>query len=155
MRQAIISYPVANSAFSASPHPLWKVGLGGNWSYWENQQILDFLFVSEWEFGDDNSLFGENRSSTLIDPPLCSVPHRGEGVKQRKSQYDLSLFYCIVLKGWSLLPNALWPFQIYYAPPNLGITRTWVCQLNFAQRPIFSFLRFFSEPEISDWGPPA
>ena len=32
--------------------------------------------------------------------------------------------YCIVLKGWLLLPNALRPFQIYCAPPNLGITRT-------------------------------
>ena len=63
--------------------------------------------------------------------------------------------YCIVLKGWSLLPNALLPFQIYCAAPNLGITRTWIFRLNFAQRPIFSGLRFFNEPEISDSGPPA
>ena len=28
-------------------------------------------------------------------------------------------------------------FEIYCAPPNLGITRTWICQLNFAERPIF------------------
>ena len=28
-------------------------------------------------------------------------------------------------------------FEIYCAPPNLGITRTWKCRLNFAQRPIF------------------
>ena len=46
-------------------------------------------------------------------------------------------------------------FKIYCAPPNLGITRTWICGLNFAQRPIFSGLRFFNEPEISDSGPPA
>ena len=32
--------------------------------------------------------------------------------------------------------------KIYCAPPNLGI-RTWKCQLNFVQRPIFSGLRFF------------
>ena len=31
--------------------------------------------------------------------------------------------YCIVLMGWSLLPNALRPLKIYCAPPNLGITR--------------------------------
>ena len=61
---------------------------------------------------------------------------------------------CIILLGWSLLPNALRPFQIYCAPPNLGI-RTWICRLNFAQRPIFSGLRFFNEPEISDSVPPA
>ena len=36
----------------------------------------------------------------------------------------------ILLKGWSLLPNALWPFQIYCALPNLGI-RTWICRLDF------------------------
>ena len=29
-------------------------------------------------------------------------------------------------------------FKIYCAPLNLGITRTWMCRLNFAQRPIFS-----------------
>ena len=56
--------------------------------------------------------------------------------------------YCIVLKGWSLLPNALRPFEIHCALPNLGI-RTWVCRLNFAQWPIFSGLKFFNEPEIS------
>ena len=44
-------------------------------------------------------------------------------------------------------------FKIYCAPPNLGITRTWICRLNFAQRPIFSGLRFFNEPEILDSGP--
>ena len=36
----------------------------------------------------------------------------------------------------------------YCAPPNLGITRMWICRLNFAQRPIFSGLSFFNEPEI-------
>ena len=61
---------------------------------------------------------------------------------------------CIVLKGWSLLPNALWPFQIYCAPPNLGI-RMWICWSNFTQRPVFSGLRFFNEPEIPNSGPPA
>ena len=45
------------------------------------------------------------------------------------------------MNGWSLLPNALRPFKIYCSPPNLGITRTWICRLNFAQRPIFSSRR--------------
>ena len=64
------------------------------------------------------------------------------------------VLYCIVfvLMGWSLLPNALRPFQIYCAPLNLGITRTWI--LNFAQKPIISGLRFCNEPEISDSGHP-
>ena len=58
----------------------------------------------------------------------------------------LHFLYCIVfvLLGWSLLPNALRPFKIYCAPPNLGITRTWICRLNFAQRPIFSDMRFLT-----------
>ena len=60
---------------------------------------------------------------------------------------------CIVLMGRSLLPNPLRPFQIYCAPPNLGITRTRICRLNFAQRPIFLGLRFLNEPEISDSDP--
>jgi hypothetical protein len=43
--------------------------------------------------------------------------------------------YCIVLKGWSFLPYALGPFQIYCASLNLG--------------------RIFNKPEISDSGPPS
>ena len=38
----------------------------------------------------------------------------------------LYLYFVFVLKGWSLLPNALRPFKIYCAPPNLGIPRTWI-----------------------------
>ena len=57
--------------------------------------------------------------------------------------------HCIVLMGLSLLPIALRPFfKIYGTPPNLGITRTWIFQLSFAQRPIISGLRFFNESEI-------
>ena len=78
--------------------------------------------------------------------------------RRRCQRWDITLYcivlYCIVLKGWSLLTNALGLFQIYCAPPNLGI-RTLICRLNFAQIPIFSGLRFFNEPEISDSGPPA
>ena len=71
-----------------------------------------------------------------------------------KTELEPLVLYCIVLKGWSLLPNALQPFQIYWAPPNLDI-RTWICRLHFDRKPIFSGLRFFNEPEISDSGPPA
>ena len=45
--------------------------------------------------------------------------------------------------------------KIYCTPLNRGITRTWICRLNFAKRLSFSGLRFFNEPEISDSGPPA
>ena len=64
---------------------------------------------------------------------------------------NLVFEFVFVLMGWSLLPNALQPFKIYCAPPNLDI-RTWICRFNFAQRPVFSGLRFFNEPEISDLG---
>ena len=66
------------------------------------------------------------------------------------------VLYCIVLYcfvGWSLLPNALRPFWNLLYSPNLGITRMWICRLNFAQRPIFSGLRFFNKPEISEGTP--
>ena len=67
-----------------------------------------------------------------------------------QDSFDYILLYCIVLMGWSLLPNALRPFWDLLCFVNLGITRTWICRLNFAQRPIFSGLRFFNKPEISD-----
>ena len=46
--------------------------------------------------------------------------------------------YCVVFNGVviaALMHCDL--FEIYCAPPNLDITRTWICRLNFAQRPIF------------------
>ena len=55
--------------------------------------------------------------------------------------------------GWSLLSNALRPFKIYCATPNLSITRTWICWLNFVQMPIFSGLRFFNKPKSQTRGP--
>ena len=73
-------------------------------------------------------------------------------IHSRENTNDLN---CIVLKGCSFLPYALRYFQIYCAHPNLGITRTSICRLNFAQMSIFSGLRFFDEPEISDSGPPS
>ena len=63
-------------------------------------------------------------------------------------------YYSIVFywRGGHCCPTHCGFFKIYCAPPNLGITRTWICRLNFAQRPIFSGLRIFNEPEISDSG---
>ena len=69
-----------------------------------------------------------------------------------------SIFYsCIELhwRGDHCCPMHCDLFKIYCAPPNLGITRTWICWLNFAQRPIFSGLRLFNGSEISDSGPSA
>ena len=51
-------------------------------------------------------------------------------------EYTDIVLYRIVLKGWSLPPNALRYFKINCVPPYLGI-RTWICRLNFAQRPFF------------------
>jgi hypothetical protein len=64
--------------------------------------------------------------------------------------------FCIVLywRGGHCCPMHCDLFKIYCAPPNLGI-RTWICRLNFAQRPIFSGSMFFNEPEKSYLGPSA
>ena len=53
------------------------------------------------------------------------------------------VLYCIVFwfdGGGHCCPMHCDLFKIYCTPPNLGITRTWICRLNFAQRPIFSGL---------------
>ena len=47
------------------------------------------------------------------------------------------LLYCI--EGLVIAAQCTATFQICCAPPNLGI-RTWICRLNFAQRPIFQAL---------------
>ena len=71
--------------------------------------------------------------------------------------HKLNRLYCIVLYWWSghCCQMHCDLFQFFRDPPNLGITRTWIWQLNFAQRPIFSGLRFFNEPDISDFGTPS
>ena len=71
------------------------------------------------------------------------------------TRFEVVFEFVFVLMGWSLLSSVLRRFQIYCAPPNLGITRTWICRLNFGQKLIFSGLRFFNENEMSDSGPPA
>jgi hypothetical protein len=68
---------------------------------------------------------------------------------------NMSIVFCICFDGVVIAAQCTATFKIYCAPPNLGITKTWICRLNFAQMSIFSGLRFFNEPEISDWGPPA
>ena len=64
--------------------------------------------------------------------------------------------YCIALyciNGVVMAAQCTAAFLRSIILPNLGITRTWKCRLNFSQRSIFSGLRFFNEPEISDSGP--
>ena len=48
-----------------------------------------------------------------------------------KAQINIKFVFAFALMGWSLLPNALRSFKIYWAPSNLGTTRTWICRLNF------------------------
>ena len=64
-------------------------------------------------------------------PLRCWYSHKEKNNKKKK--------HCIVLFWWSgdCCPMLCDLFKIYCAPPNLGITRTWICRLNFAQRPIF------------------
>ena len=58
--------------------------------------------------------------------------------KTNTKRSTLPFLYCICFWwGGYCCPNALQPFKIYCALPNLGITRTWICRLNFAQMPIF------------------
>ena len=54
--------------------------------------------------------------------------------------------YCIVLywRGGHYCPMHCDLSKIYCAPPNLGITRTWICRLNFAQKPIFEAWGFLT-----------
>ena len=77
--------------------------------------------------------------------------HGVMGCGQRALSYYLYCFWW----GGHCSPMHCNLFKIYCALPNFGITRTWICRLNFAQIPIFSGLRFFNEPEISDSGTPA
>ena len=60
--------------------------------------------------------------------------------------------YCIVLywKGGHCCSIHCDLVKIYCAPSNLCITKTWICGLNFAQRPSFSGLRFFNVNVIPD-----
>ena len=73
-----------------------------------------------------------------------------EDWKKRWHKFIISKGDCIVFywRSGDCCPIHCDLFKIYCAPPNLGIIRTWICRLNFVQRPIFSGLRFFNETEI-------
>ena len=68
------------------------------------------------------------------------------GTRRHEELYCIVLYciacivlYWIVLYSWGghCCPMHCDLFEIYCAPPNLDITRTRICSLNFAQRPIF------------------
>ena len=68
--------------------------------------------------------------------------------------YSLYELYFFNRVGIAVQCSATIFLKIYCAPPNLGITRTLIYRLNFSQWPIFSGLRFFNKPEISELGTP-
>ena len=94
---------------------------------------------------------------------MCSLMRSGP-TKLKIAYYKLIPITCLCFNKYLYLylfwlgghccPMHCDDFKIYCAPLNLGI-RPWICRLNFAERPIFSGMRFFNEPEISDSGPPA
>ena len=51
-------------------------------------------------------------------------PAHFAAITPSRAEVTILLYLVFVLVGWSLLPNALQPFQIYCDPPNSGITRT-------------------------------
>ena len=63
----------------------------------------------------------------------------------------LMFLYCIGFDWVVIATQCTETFQDLLCNVNLGI-RTWIFRLNFAQMPIFSGLRFFKEPEISESG---
>ena len=74
-----------------------------------------------------------------------------------KTKFIISciVMYCIVLKGWSLLPDVLRPFQDLFCSPEFRYYWDVNMPIKFCSEAYFSGLRFFNEPEISDSGPPA
>ena len=68
----------------------------------------------------------------------------------------LFLLYFIVLYWWGghCCPMHCALFKIHCAPPNLGITRTWIYRLILLRGLFFQAWRS-NESEISDSGPPA
>ena len=70
----------------------------------------------------------EDFSKNLLLSTLLSATVRQYIITHRSTSgvNKCIVLYCIVLYWWSghLLLNAVQPFQIYCAPPSLGITRT-------------------------------
>ena len=65
-----------------------------------------------------------------------------DGCLHSRNSYNLKrlrIMFCIVLywRGGNCCLNALRPFQIYCAPPNLGITMTWICRIKFCSEAYF------------------
>ena len=65
------------------------------------------------------------------------------------------VLYCIVLKGWSLLPNELRPFQDLLCSREFRYDKDVNMPIKFCSETYFFQTRLFNEPEITDSGPPA
>ena len=75
--------------------------------------------------------FENQKTVTLCEHRVETAPHLLLMIKKdicdrRNASLKLPcvvFVFFICLMGWPLLPNALRPFKIYCAPPNVGITR--------------------------------
>ena len=73
--------------------------------------------------------------------PICLYVNLGSGVREKVYNTTPSestyIIFVLVWWGGNCCPMHCDILKIYCAHPNLGITRTWICRLNFTQRPIF------------------
>ena len=107
------------------------------------------LAFPTWKYEDDDDW------TTTTPRPRCSKGYRFINGRCRKvftrsnttaKVREIGLYvkylckmYCIIVLFWwggHCCPMHCDLFKIDCAPPNLGI-KTWICRLNFAQRPIF------------------
>ena len=150
-RESALSSPLSTLA----NHLNWRQGV----LIWEKLGILNTQH-QEWSMRRTTSFTNQMEMGRTCRKPS---PHQvGTGISHGVSYIWNKIIVCILLyctviywRGDHCCPMHCDLFKIDCAPPNLVITETWICRLNFAQRPIFSGLRFFNEPEISDSGLPA
>ena len=108
--------------------------------------------------GNRHFPYNENSTRTLNTISLRCLPSTDAIDRREKIHAWVWRFNVVSCKRFNVLywwgghccPMHCDLFKIYCATPNLGISRTWICRLNFAQMPIFSGLRFFNESEISE-----
>ena len=115
-------------------------------SYRTTENIIGSLSQSIFSSSISNICFAFLGSSILHKFSKFSIPGIERFREQRKKKWWLYWW------GGHCCPMHCDLSKTYCASPNLGIIMTWICRLNLSQRPIFSGLRFFNKPEISQLG---
>ena len=118
---------------AASLNAGWQVSWGDPaLSKADSFQILVYFDVCTTLFQHRTQNYG-----FLLSELFTFIKTDGTNLRNLSKLIGIDKLILLYWRGVNCCPMHCDLFKICCAPPNLGITRKWICRLNFAERPIF------------------